>query len=960
MSDRDPSFNGKHPGLKSGEVNLKASLQPTLMPPQRSRVMSVDDCTGPIEQEKTGGVTSAFAPHHVPLASSESDGDENERTARPRTSATKSRRSTLVNQIKRTRSELSLESCPSDAEAAAPKLSSKRSKQAVHPTAPAVSRPLHIDGTRLPSVMESVTQVPPLSASLSNPPSIHVAVEKNPDEHSLPPNTVPELSTFLGHLSPRPAGVPVSVPSVSAPTHLQMSPDYRPVTLTAINSTAPDTTYQQSQTPAPPTNCQAPSVKPNSSTGNSSLQDPQSAALPAQSKVPSSLREKSPDDIEVVMVHIAKKPTTTTVRTPNDVPTAPANQCRAGDYSDPLLVNIAPLDISDCVGWDRFVFFAHHPRRFEFGSGIHVSELSPFAGITINMAGVQRSSICAVCGSSAALCECPRCGLGYHPVCVNRSRRRQSSTLCVACTSATINCGTSQWSLNTAPPPLPPPEKALPRLIADAQQGNPIDLILIPSLFNFYVSKVGNDWLRCFKCNQIRIIRGGAIAESVCIPFDCSQAFWDPEHLRNCNSSTLVMAVEERSKIEIHLKERSRLKAAMRYYLLGEEDRADFGFGAKKKRIHPSPASTGGQTLSMPGNRLRNGAIFDPFRTERRENVQTVGDGKANEKRKVCTNGFGNGVSHLDLRDVNASRLPAAAANGVGKSSTALHESERRLAVVRDGQQEIVNVSGGQRANLSAGSNVAAGLNRIDNMEHRQSTEDRTEIRVRLLRDIGAMNFDPAIEDALTELALADNEQLMNLYVALGQSPAHMKRFKRQAFLLVSRARPHPQLTRNGAGAHMPHGLMANRGLPGTMRNDTCGPSRISVVGIAQRRLQLGAAFKDFRLHQLRSELQLCSRAVNQLVETAPQNVAAVHSHTYTQIVAMREKQDHEIRKYLEGLAGLQVTQHRQPGTLPRQPAQAHPQRQTDAHQHALPHLQGVAAPQQEHLGLPKHFERRT
>lgn len=973
MTDKKRSSHSRESAqVKPGDTDHVASHHPSLTAPQLSRAISVDNHADNIIHETPHGTAPKVTPSQTLMASSESDDDENEdHLSQLRPNQSRSRRPTAANHVKRSRSQLSLESCPSDAETAAPKLPLKRFKRVVDSAVPTVSQSSPPKDSEPSSVLRPAARLSPPSGTMPSARPDKATVEKYLASRKRP-SVVSRPSTLPRHHGHTNAHVPVTIPSTSPLVSPQKPSALNSATSTAVTYSTPDTLYRKMHASAPLSNSQAEPLEtksspmalptPFSSSGVPSiaLQMPLPAKPPTQPVASSSLCEGTPDDIEVVAVRIVNKPPPTSVAPLNVLHTASFDESRTRVYSDPLLVNIAPLDISDNFGWNRFVFFVHHPRRFEFSSSAPLSELSPFSGLTLDMDHAQPSSLCAVCGAGVALRECPRCTLGFHPVCLNRSRRHRTSALCVACTSATVNNNSSQWGVTFVPPSLPPPERALPRLIADAQQGNPIDLILIPSLFNFYVSNVGNDWLRCYKCNGIRILRGGAISESVCIPFDCSKAFWDPEHLRYC-SSTSAMEVEERIKIEEHLKMRARLKTSMRYFMLGEEDRTDFGFTRIPSEIDGmnfSDQLAEAQKRSLADNSITFDANDNRARPAAKEDAQIAGNHSSHLKQMSSNDSYRNAISKLNSKDLNFGRLPAA--NGPEISVNASLGSENRLAVMTDGRREMPNGAVSHGANSSVDPNAFVGLNQNDIIGHGEQNGDRNGIKVRLLQDIGGMNFDSAIEDALMELALAGNEHLLNLYVAFGQSPAHMKRFKRQAVLLASRVKLHPRIIRGAAGAHMPHGLVMNRGLPGTMKNGTNMVTSISLVGMAQRRIQLGASFKDFRLGQLRSELQLCSNAINQLTDTAPQNVAAVHSHTYSQIIAMREKQEDEIRAYLERLAGLRVVQHRQAGNFSRPSTQVHPQRQAETPQHTFRHLQGVATPQQEHLGLQNHHERRV
>lgn len=873
--------------------------------------------------------TAAPDARHARVVSSEIDDDENNCTLQPPVMATAKPHSAPF-QVKRLRSELSLEHVSSNPDGLAskppPSKRSNKEQTQSHPSAahstlfirnndsqPSLSVPTTDPSTQRVLSSVSLPSEPPLDR-----PS-HTTVENRPANHIYPkPDFVPATTSRTPQIFGN-AHNPDPALDDSLLDSIHNSPGVDPVTTTAVNLTTPSSTSRQSQAP------------PCTIYSRSTLLQPRSS--PCVSTTPTNPPATGPPLLKAA----AEKPPAITdiTDTPHDAPRAAASVHNMNRrYSDPLLVNIAPLDSSDNVGWDRFVFFAHYPRRFDFGYNVYISALSPFSGITLHLHDPQPSNVCAICGAASGLRSCPRCKLGFHSICVNRSRNPRGFLYCVACANTAVDSSSSQWRSNASPPTLPPPESALPRLIADVQQGNPIDLILIPSLLNFYVSNAGSDWLRCYKCKNVRIICGAAIAESVRIPFDCSQAFWDPEPLRNCDSAS-TMSVVERCKVEEYLTKRSRTKIAMRYFMLGEEDRADFGL----KEINCELEGTQWRSKSYVDE--KGARVSEARRNDVNDRFLRPGpggdSGYANGDRMQLRtpSGRAEGILSLDpnVKSRNLNRMFAA--NGPDASVSTPFVYENRLAVIRDGQGEIPNRINGS-LDSSMGSNVVVGLPRNNNGEHRKGKEDHSEVKVRLLQDIGEMNFDAAVEDALMELALAGNEQLMSLYIALGRFPDHMERFKRQAILLASRSKVHPRMIRNTTVQHVSPGLVANRTLSSPMKNGTNVANSLSFMGVGQRRIRLGESFKDFRLRQLRSELQLCSNVANELAETTPQHLAAAHVHTYRQIVAMRAEHDEEIRTYLERLASVSVIQHRS-GTL-QQATQVH-QRQKSRHLHGVPTL---------------------
>lgn len=259
---------------------------------------------------------------------------------------------------------------------------------------------------------------------------------------------------------------------------------------------------------------------------------------------------------------------------------------RLGKTGTPrYLVNIAPLAENDGTGWDRFIFFSHRSQRFHFESEMYLSTFSPFAAVASGMEGVTSTSVCAVCGAGGNLTACSRCPLAFHMNCIDPTMRGVQRTatspwFCNACKAVKRHDTSCLWRPALLPPPLPSPETGFARLIADAKDGNPIDMVFNPTLFNFYRSQCGTDWLRCRKCGQIRIAGEGVLTESVHIPFDCSYAFWAPEGARNCSPVPLTQAQKSDAvkAVEQYRRNRSRRRNALFFYGFGEENRTDYGF----------------------------------------------------------------------------------------------------------------------------------------------------------------------------------------------------------------------------------------------------------------------------------------------------------------------------------------------------------------------------------------------
>lgn len=255
------------------------------------------------------------------------------------------------------------------------------------------------------------------------------------------------------------------------------------------------------------------------------------------------------------------------------------------------LVNILTLLDNNGSAWDRFIFFSHRPQRFNFESNTYLSTLSPFTAVTSRMKSASVDDVCAVCGAGARLLACVRCTLAFHPNCVDPAGmvRDRRNWMCVACRSTKINDSTISWKVTNPPPPLPSPATGFPRLIMDAREGNPIDFVMHPSLVNFYEKDAGADWLKCVRCGTIRDIGLGVLSESLHIPFDCSKMFWVDPQDQVCPNPSLPPPVESLAlkNVRLYLSMRSRMRAALFYHYMGEEDREQFGFEPVAYDVEP-------------------------------------------------------------------------------------------------------------------------------------------------------------------------------------------------------------------------------------------------------------------------------------------------------------------------------------------------------------------------------------
>ncbi len=324
------------------------------------------------------------------------------------------------------------------------------------------------------------------------------------------------------------------------------------------------------------------------------------------------------------------------------------------------VVNLTEVGENDAIGRDRLYFFSNRPKRFDFPRNSPMSKFSPFAATAEAMGnGISSKDVCAGCGSVGGLIACRRCPLAFHRHCHVPPIKADLSRgfFCRACKTVKGNDTSSAYLPAVRPKPRPPPWQPLARLAADAADGNPMDLVLHPSLHKDFVRRCKADWLRCCRCRRVRIVGERSLSEYVRIPFECRDAFWASpkwscfKHVSDSEKAQLPQAIA-------NIQERSKRRLRLFYHDFGEEDRTSYGFFPTNEVVvldddddTPPPKPSDKRTDSMSVKSkipTANGREPEPGPVSRSAGIQKAPPGASNT--------VTNGGPHANAPAVSASQ----------------------------------------------------------------------------------------------------------------------------------------------------------------------------------------------------------------------------------------------------------------------------------------------------------------
>eukprot|EP00178_Gracilaria_changii_P008864 TRINITY_DN264_c0_g1_i12.p1 TRINITY_DN264_c0_g1~~TRINITY_DN264_c0_g1_i12.p1 ORF type:complete len:865 (+),score=105.71 TRINITY_DN264_c0_g1_i12:5243-7837(+) len=654
-------------------------------------------------------------------------------------------------------------------------------------TPPRTTRPLTQSG---PSPQAPKSPTPLKERSFRNPTSIQsppVAVTSNPTPSTAnvaspiaPETTVSAITrtSLVNSCEPTPSKLPaptITNPVSSDPTLISRSPKK---TVPPSSKLPPrPTLHIPPNLVANPSPSAAPAV--SKASANPTQQPPQ----PNTPDTTASVQERnSPMQTPTS----AEAPLGDSVQTSQPVRTIPG-QAKLPPLSHDGLVNIRKPKPADDEDWDRFVFFKHRPRRHDFGNNCYLSDYSPFAALPPVISKEPPSTICAVCGGASNLLPCSSCVCAFHAKCMSPYPVTTSPWYCKGCRSAGLPNG-NPIPISDPPLNISLAAQALHRPIIDAREGNPVDLILHPSLMAMFREHYeGHDWLQCHTCKRRRIVPSGLLSESVKIPFICSGMFWVPKSEQNCTSHM----DPQTQRIEAYINEQAALRGDRRKALLesfgdGSDDESECSLRNDPSNVklaaRPSTPRPGQpQKPVLNHTAIPNGtSIPNPAQTIV-PSVQSNTERLIEQTRAVRisqpstevtqTNGFApmevDTTVTTQPNYSNTNRTPAENDTNTGTTPQNSSATQPQKPVPSSGTAtEPKKEATKQEDSVSSPS---------------MNPED---IQQELLMFIADLELDEPTEDALTDLALTNNKTLAHLYVAFR---SNKDRFKRQAIRFAKR-----------------------------------------------------------------------------------------------------------------------------------------------------------------------------
>ncbi|CAN8073264.1 unnamed protein product [Agarophyton chilense] len=596
-----------------------------------------------------------------------------------------------------------------------------------------------------PKPISPKVNITPLSPKLAAR-KVSNSVSSDPE----PRSPSPKISASLAarYPQPQPANSKAAVLQISSPvTSNRPPPRGQPISKPCANSLP---------TTAQPRN---PSISPSAQEPNSSMEAPTPTVL-----LPAGSAQASHD-----------------VRRTTD-------QAQLPPLTHDDLVNIRIPTPADGGDWDRFVFFKHRPRRHDFGNSCYLSDYSPFAALAPAVANEPPSTICAVCGGGYNLIPCNGCVCAFHEKCVAPFPVTGSPWYCNGCRSAGIP-DNNPTQIPEPPSNISLAAQALHRPIIDAKEGNPIDLVLHPSLMALFRNDYGGyDWLQCYSCRRRRIVPNGILCESVEIPFECEGMFWLPEKERNCVSQM----DRDTQAVEKHINEQAARRGERRKALLemfgngsddGEEDSlrsdpANVKLSAKPKVREPQqPNIKAPKPPLIPNGTPVSDAVPDSasssqFNTDRViDQNQTVNDTRPSPQSSKA-----NGFAPMEVDTVIAEQPHHPNAELTPTVSAVTNVTPRLPAP--PSQQTMP-----MPATASTADKTKLQMTKQEDSTVGPGTRPE-DVQQDLLVYIADLELDEPTEDILTDLALTNNKALTRIYIAFR---SNKDRFKRQAVRIAKR-----------------------------------------------------------------------------------------------------------------------------------------------------------------------------
>ena len=518
------------------------------------------------------------------------------------------------------------------------------------------------------------------------------------------------------------------------------------------------------------------------------------------------------------------------------------------------VLNIADPVTNDCNAVNRMKFFSHKPKKCDDSNNTNLMAMSPFAYTASLIEGHSSASVCAVCGNGDDLSfSCTRCPLSFHKSCIYPHLQTNDPTPnhCRACSSSF----TTSADQDIAKPRV----LGLRRLTEEACNGNPIDFVLHPSLQIAFAKRYQSDWLRCSKCQKLRMVPMSCLSECVQTPFECSSAFWTSEQI-SCASPQPTQHKATNKAVNALVKARSRRRARLFYSGFGDKHRELFGY----------------EPLDIVA--VKNEDKFpyrkNPLRSIHRQIV------KPPRPRAIH--------SHSNPQDRLCIQPPPLPERKNGTSPPT------RVPVVhpnRDALRPLAANTSGQR--ITSRPPVVCPT---QPRESSSETVDKEQAEELILSRIGELQNLGPLEDILVDLAMTGNREMMRLYKAFWHCPS---RFNRQAIRLATFFFQRQNKARATA-PQRPKPPNRPQSLPAPTSSIQKPPTVREHRLPAPERDQLHERFRGIRLRQIAEFVRLGQAMYKEMQNTNLDDVPKTHrSHAMAKRM-MEDQHNKQIQKLVQ------------------------------------------------------------
>lgn len=535
--------------------------------------------------------------------------------------------------------------------------------------------------------------------------------------------------------------------------------------------------------------------------------------------------------------------------------TIPISTCKSSISKSLSIVNIDPPAKKDTHGTNRLDFFLHQPSAYVAGKKL--SQHAPFSYAASIMPGFKASSVCAVCGNGDKLgFKCKRCKLAFHNICITKPDG-ETSGLCQACAPT--------------PDTIKGDDGILKDVIRKTSCGNPMDLVLHPTLHAMFTRQYCADWLRCVKCRLISPVHPGVLSECVKIPFECKHAFWKPAHERECNGNNndgkkkrkenpVMKAAAE------HINKQIKTRPRRRNSLF------EAGFGEKNRELFASSNKKINDENNVKGDNVTGDGMHINAKKRRPSSLPLPMLPRPVPRRHFNIHNRPS-VPSLPRRPSSSTAPPNPR---LGIPTPGLPDRPRLRPLPRVRSTPPISLSGPVHAPPNNHNN-----NNNANVFDKEVAKERILSRIATLRQLGNL------EDILVDLVILEDRQLFAFYKAFW-SCDDPDRFNRQLIRYAHSFAPKARAPSTAV-------RVPNTSAPSPVPNPNISTIRTNGRQLsATERMLLHDCFRKIRLRQMGESISMERSMLLEMWKARSQDIPAIHQrHT----AAKKRKVDADSRQ---------------------------------------------------------------